>query len=183
MCWSFSRERVHAQFGLRELGGCNPNSSKDLSGETRDVQICVSDASRMDSTSLIDLLAVKEKVQYNVSLQSGHIVEHLELSSVFIEAFFRSTMFAGEPVFVAKYVSEREQAARCMDVARSLWWTLLRENWPGNFSRVLKLPAILSIEIALDLHVDDGCVTKVFSDSRVPNCVEILTHHQRRQLV
>ena len=49
------------------------------------MQICVSDASRMDSTSLIDLLAVKEKVQYNVSLQSGHLVEHLELSSVFIE--------------------------------------------------------------------------------------------------
>ena len=100
------------------------------------MQICVSDASRMDSTSLIDLLAVKEKVQYNVSLQSRHLVEHLELSSVFIEAFFRSTMFAGEPVVVAKYVSERAQAERRKDVARSLRWTLLRENWSVFASRL-----------------------------------------------
>ena len=52
-------------------------------------------------------------------------------------------MSAGEPVVVAKYVSEREQAARCMDVARSLWWTLLRENWPGNFKQSFEVAHIL----------------------------------------
>ena len=35
-------------------------AARIFSGETRDVQICVSGASRVDSTSLIDLLAVKK---------------------------------------------------------------------------------------------------------------------------
>ena len=45
-------------------------------------------------------------------------------------------MFAGEPVVVAKYVSERAQAERRKDVARSLRWTLLRENWSVFASRL-----------------------------------------------
>ena len=99
--------------------------------------------------------------QCNVPLQLRHLVKHLELSLILIELPTEHMIFVGEPVAVAISESERAQAERCKDVARSLCGHTFAEEILGKLQAKFEVANIVfsELEISFDLHVDDGYVT------------------------